>query len=98
VWLALGDPGGERRDAISAIWRFRDLCERAGVDPAFWRVGPGLLRVYADIGLTAVPLSAEGRAAPLYLALKAERDMEALRELLPASLQREAEEARSRAA
>ena len=43
VWLALGDPAGDRQDAISAIWRFRDLCERAGVDPAFWRVGPSCL-------------------------------------------------------
>ena len=60
VWLALGDPAGERGDAISAIWRFRDACERAGVDPAFWRVGPDLLRVYGDIGLTAVPLAAPG--------------------------------------
>ncbi|WP_407927555.1 phosphatidylglycerol lysyltransferase domain-containing protein [Belnapia mucosa] len=79
VWLALGDPAGDRRDAISAIWRFRDLCERAGVDPAFWRVGPDLLRVYGDIGLTAVSLG-EG---PLYLALRAERDLATLRELLP---------------
>ncbi len=79
VWLALGDPAGDRRDAISAIWRFRDLCERAGVDPAFWRVGPELLRVYGDIGLVAVPLG-EG---PRYLALRAERDLARLRELLP---------------
>ena len=85
VWLALGDPAGDRHDAISAIWRFRDLCERAGVDPAFWRVGPELLRVYGDIGLTAVSLG-EG---PRYLALRAERDLAKLRELLPAGLQRE---------
>ncbi len=79
VWLALGDPAGDRRDAISAIWRFRDLCERAGVDPAFWRVGPDLLRVYGDIGLVAVSLG-EG---PRYLALRAERDLAKLSELLP---------------
>ncbi|WP_043359872.1 lysylphosphatidylglycerol synthase domain-containing protein [Belnapia sp. F-4-1] len=79
VWLALGDPAGDRRDAISAIWRFRDLCERAGVDPAFWRVGPDFLRVYGDIGLVAVSLG-EG---PRYLALRAERDLAKLRELLP---------------
>ncbi|MFC7541841.1 hypothetical protein ACFQU2_23440 [Siccirubricoccus deserti] len=30
IWLALGDPAGEREDTISAIWRFRDLCDRAG--------------------------------------------------------------------
>lgn len=78
IWLALGDPAGEERDRISAIWRFRDICERARVDPAFWRVGEGLLRVYADIGLTAFPLEGGG-----WLACRAERDLEALLPLLP---------------
>ncbi|WP_149540467.1 lysylphosphatidylglycerol synthase domain-containing protein [Siccirubricoccus phaeus] len=87
VWLALGDPAGERADAISAIWRFRDLCERAGVDPAFWRIGDGLLRVYGDIGLTTVRLAEQ---PPLYLALKAERDLATLLPLLPPEMQREA--------
>ncbi len=81
VWLGLGDPAGEERDRVSAIWRFRDICTRAGVDPAFWRVGPGLLRVYGDIGLTALPL---GRDEPVrYLACSPERDFEALKPLLP---------------
>jgi phosphatidylglycerol lysyltransferase len=80
VWLALGDPAGEERDRVSAIWRFRDLCERAGVDPAFWRVGPDLLRVYADIGLTPFPLENEPAR---FLACRAERDLDALLPLLP---------------
>lgn len=80
IWLALGDPAGEERDRISAIWRFRDICEQAGVDAAFWHVGPELLRVYADIGLTSFPLAgAPGR----YLACHAEHDLEALLPLLP---------------
>jgi phosphatidylglycerol lysyltransferase len=82
VWLALGDPAGEARDRVSAIWRFRDLCEAAQVDPAFWRVGPELLRIYSDIGLTALPLDPDG-AAPRYLVCRAERDLESLRPLLP---------------
>ncbi|MBR0672867.1 lysylphosphatidylglycerol synthetase family protein [Roseomonas soli] len=82
VWLALGDPAGEERDRISAVWRFRDICEQARVDPAFWRVGPDLLRVYADIGLTPFALDADGNA-PRYLACRAERDLEALLPLLP---------------
>ncbi len=95
IWLALGDPaGGDRQDAISAIWRFRDLCERAGVDPAFWRVGHDLLRVYADIGLTAVPLAGPDQAPQHFLACRAERDLEALRNLLPPALQRELPERR----
>lgn len=87
VWLALGDPAGEPDDAISAIWRFRDLCERSGVDPAFWRVGAEYLRVYADIGLTAVPLPDE-RGQARFLLLRAERDLERLDSLLPAELRK----------
>ncbi len=98
VWLALGDPAGERRDAISAIWRFRDLCERAGVDPAFWRVGPDYLRIYADIGLNAVPLRPREKGRPSYLALRAERDFESLSPLLPPEMRPTSEEERSRAA
>jgi phosphatidylglycerol lysyltransferase len=82
VWLAFGDPAGEERDRVSTIWRFRDLCERAGADPAFWRAGPELLRVYADIGLTPFPLG-NGPAAPWYLLCRPERDIEALLPLLP---------------
>jgi phosphatidylglycerol lysyltransferase len=84
VWLALGDPVGEERDCISAIWRFRDICDRARVDPAFWRVTPALLRVYGDIGLTAFPLAAPPPGEPQrYLACRAEKDLEQLMALLP---------------
>jgi phosphatidylglycerol lysyltransferase len=84
VWLALGDPAGAEGDRVSAIWRFRDMCDRAGVDPAFWRVGTGLIRVYGDIGLTAFPVGprADGQA-PRYLVCRAERDLQTLLPLLP---------------
>lgn len=82
VWLGLGDPAGEARDRVSAIWRFRDACEQARVDPAFWRVGPDLLRVYADIGLTAFPMEPQD-GQPRWLVCRAERDLEALLPLLP---------------
>jgi phosphatidylglycerol lysyltransferase len=91
VWLALGDPAGEERDRISAIWRFRDICERARVDPAFWRVGPGLLRVYGDIGLTAFPLEREKGGAQRWLACNAERDLERLMTVLPGEGKAEAQ-------
>jgi phosphatidylglycerol lysyltransferase len=82
IWLALGDPAGEGEARAAAIWRFRDLCEQQGVDPAFHRVGAELLRVYGDIGLTAFPLdNADG--PPLYLACRAERDLRQLLPLLP---------------
>jgi phosphatidylglycerol lysyltransferase len=84
VWLALGDPVGEQNDRVSAIWRFRDICDRAGVDAAFWRVTPELRRVYDDIGLTSFPLGAPPAGEPQrYLACRAERDLEKLMGLLP---------------
>ena len=84
IWMAIGDPVGEERDRISAVWRFRDMCDRAGVDPAFWRASPTLLRVYGDIGLTAFPLDAPASGEPQrYLACRAEKDLEKLLPLLP---------------
>lgn len=92
--LALGDPEGERGDAVSAIWRFRDFCEQEGIDPAFWDVGPAYLSIYGDIGLTAFPLGADhlplpassGDAPPAdrYLVCQAERDIPRLLPILPA--------------
>jgi lysylphosphatidylglycerol synthetase-like protein (DUF2156 family) len=70
VWVGLGDPaGGEEASRIALIWHFRDLCDRNGVHPAFWRVRPDMLRVYEDIGLAAVPLE-DGT----FLACQAESD------------------------
>jgi uncharacterized membrane protein YbhN (UPF0104 family) len=84
VWMAIGDPVGEERDRISAIWRFRDICEHAGVEPAFWQVTPALLRIYGDIGLTAFPLATPAPGEPQrYLACRAEKDLEKLMALLP---------------
>jgi len=93
IWLGLGDPEGAEHDRISAIWRFRDLCEQEGVDPAFWRVGPELLGVYGDIGLTAFPLteadqlaeavSGDTPPAEHYMVCKAERDLVKLIPLVP---------------
>ena len=51
-------------DRVSAIWRLRDLAQQEGLDPAFWRAGPGLLKVYGDLGLTALPLGEDGLPLP----------------------------------
>ena len=95
VLLGLGDPVGQDADRVSAIWRFRDLARQEGLDPAFWRTGSELLKVYGDIGLTALPLtpngspmvsaveSAEDDPARLFLVCMAERDLTALLPLLP---------------
>ena len=92
VLLGLGDPAGAEGDKISAVWRLRDLARQEGLDPAFWRVGPGLLKVYADLGLTPLPLGRDGRivssdegadATRRYLVCVAERDLSALMPMLP---------------
>lgn len=94
VLLGLGDPAGSAADQVSAIWRLRDLAQQEGMDPAIWRAGPELLKVYGDIGLTALPLGEDGLPLPetpdetptakRYLVCVAERDLTTLLPLLPA--------------
>jgi len=70
VLVGYGDPAGAAVDRVSTIWRFRDLAVQEGREPAFWRVGPELLDVYADLGLEAWPLESE---PGLFLCCSAER-------------------------
>ncbi len=80
--IGLGDPAGIPSDQVSAIWRLRDLAVQEGREPIFWRVGPALLDVYADLGLEAWPLDepASGPAS-CFLCCPAQR-AEALLSLL----------------
>ena len=94
VLLGLGDPAGAESDRISAIWRLRDLAQQEGRDAAIWRAGGDLLKIYSDLGLTALPLGADGMPVPegegtklpgrRYLCCVAERDLKLLLPLLPA--------------
>ncbi|MDR3538276.1 MAG: hypothetical protein P4L71_17410, partial [Acetobacteraceae bacterium] len=80
-------------DRISVIWRLRDLAQQEGLGAAFWRTGPGLLKVYHDLGLTALPLGPDGLPVPEaanealpgreFLVCVAERDLNTLLPLLP---------------
>jgi len=93
VLLGLGDPSGEADDRVSTIWRLRDLAQQEGLDAAVWRAGPGLLKVYGDLGLTALPLGPDGLPMPesdgdgppaeQYLVCVAERDLDILLPILP---------------
>lgn len=94
VLLGLGDPVGDETDRVSTIWRLRDLAAQEGVDAAVWHAGPELLKVYGDLGLTALPLGSDGLPMPesegdtpvaaQYLVCKAERDLNTLLQELPA--------------
>ena len=75
------------------MWRLRDLAQQEGCDAAVWRAGEGLLKVYADLGLTALPLGPDGMPLPegaapgpasRYLCCVVERHMGVLLPLLPA--------------
>jgi lysylphosphatidylglycerol synthetase-like protein (DUF2156 family) len=95
VILGLRDPVGDEADRVSAIWRLRDLAQQEGLDAAVWQAGPHLLKVYGDLGLTALPLGADGLPLPeseiegdqppanQYLVCKAERDLSLLLPVLP---------------
>ena len=93
VMLGLGDPIGAESDKVSAIWRLHDLALEEGLDPAVWNAGPLLLKVYRDLGMTALPLNSEGQPLPEaegetpqsdhYLVCIAERDLTQLLSLLP---------------
>jgi lysylphosphatidylglycerol synthetase-like protein (DUF2156 family) len=94
VLLGLGDPAGAESDRISAIWRLRDLAQQEGRDAAIWRAGNDFLKIYCDLGLTALPLGLDGMPLPegqvpaggprRYLCCVAERDLNVLLPLLPA--------------
>lgn len=94
VLVGLGDPVGEESDRVSAVWRLRDLARQDGLDAAVWRAGADLLKVYGDLGLTALPLGDDGLpmaefagdTPPVrhYLVCQAERDLHLLLPLLPA--------------
>ncbi len=102
VILALGDPVGAPSDHASAIWRLRDLAAQQGLDPAVLGAGPRMLKIYADLGLSALKLGPDGlpdsvnpdQAGPnsRFLVCKMERDFNALLPLLPALRERAAAE------
>jgi uncharacterized membrane protein YbhN (UPF0104 family) len=101
VLLGLGDPAGAGGDQVSAIWRFRDLADQEGMRPAFYRTGRAFLKVYRDLGLTAVPLGPDGLPLPetskthasQFLVCRAERDLNFLLRLLPTLAGRQLEPA-----
>ena len=86
-------------DRSSAIWSFRDLAEEEGLDAAVWGASTRLLKVYATLGLTALPLGVDGMPSKVatepypdgtkFLVCKVERDLKALLPILPRLLEAE---------
>ncbi len=102
VLLGLCDPAGVENDRASAVWRLRDLAVQEGCDAAVWRAGPAMLKLYGDLGLTAIPLGADGLpmddhaaagGVDRYLCCVVERDLKVLLPLLPGLGRRRAQAA-----
>jgi phosphatidylglycerol lysyltransferase len=77
VWVADGDPAGTPEARINAIWRFRDLCDSAGVAPAFAGVGRHMLRAYEQAGMATVTMP-----NGMVMALAGDQDPKAVLRLL----------------
>jgi phosphatidylglycerol lysyltransferase len=60
-WIALGDPIGPPREQQELAWQFRALCDRHQAWPVFYEVGPELLPLYIDLGLTFLKLGEQAR-------------------------------------
>jgi phosphatidylglycerol lysyltransferase len=60
-WIALGDPVGPAEELPELIWRFREMCDRAGGKPAFYQVMADTLPLYLDVGLTPIKVGEEAR-------------------------------------
>ena len=59
--VVLGDPVGPLAQASSLVNAFIRECERTGSWPVFYRVGPQLLYLYLDYGLSVVKLGEVAR-------------------------------------
>ena len=64
VWVAEGDPGGPPDAKMSAIWRFRDLCDAHGVAPVFLGVQPEMLPAYDMAGMVPATME-DGRVVAI---------------------------------
>jgi phosphatidylglycerol lysyltransferase len=60
-WIALGDPVGPASEVPELIWRFREMCDRAGGRAAFYQVTAETLPYYLDVGLTPIKVGEEAR-------------------------------------
>jgi phosphatidylglycerol lysyltransferase len=60
-WVAMGDPVGRADEREDLVWRFRELCDRAGAWSVFYQVSPDQLSTYIDAGLALSKLGEEAR-------------------------------------
>ncbi len=63
TWVSMGDPIGPAEVVRELAWQFRDVVERHGGQPVFYEVGPHLLHLYLDMGLSLYKLGEDARVA-----------------------------------
>jgi phosphatidylglycerol lysyltransferase len=63
VWVALGDPVADPKEARELAWRFCELADAHGARPAFYQVGAAELPMYVDMGMTLRKLGEEARVS-----------------------------------
>lgn len=59
--VAMGDPVGDEPGSRELAWRFREMCDRAGMWCAFFEVGPQRRDFYASLGLGLTCVGSEAR-------------------------------------
>lgn len=60
-WISMGDPVAPEDVARDLAWQFRELVEQYGGQPVFYEVGPEMLHIYLDMGLSLYKLGEEAR-------------------------------------
>ncbi len=60
-WISMGDPVGPPATARDLAWQFRELVEQHGGQTVFYEVGPAMLHVYLDMGLTLYKLGEDAK-------------------------------------
>jgi len=64
-WITMGDPVGDPEEGKNLIWRFAETADKAGARAVYYSIGPDMLPVYLDLGLSILKI---GEVARLDLA------------------------------
>jgi len=62
-WITMGDPVAPPSVAGDLAWKFREMVERHGGSPIFYEVGPDMLHLYLDMGLSLYKLGEEAKVS-----------------------------------
>ncbi len=55
-FISMGDPVGDPEQAEALAWRFREMADQGGYRTVFYSVGPKMLPLYLDMGLSVLKI------------------------------------------